>query len=134
VPPVTWQAALWVALGGAIGSVLRWATVALAAEFFGIGFPWGTLIVNLAGSFIIGIVAGLAMAGVPSVTPTVRLFVATGVLGGFTTFSAFSLDAVNLSRDGGGSLALTYVTSSVVLGIAAAYAGLVVVRAIRSHA
>jgi CrcB protein len=131
---VTWQAALWVAIGGAIGSVLRWGTVALAAEFFGIGFPWGTLIVNLAGSFAIGIVAGLALAGVPSVTPAVRLFVATGILGGFTTFSAFSLDAVNMSREGDGSLALTYVASSVVLGVAAAYAGIIVVRAIRTHA
>ncbi|MDB5093526.1 MAG: crcB [Candidatus Eremiobacteraeota bacterium] len=129
---MSWQAAFWVALGGAIGSVLRWATVALTLQRFGPGFPWGTLTVNLVGSFLIGVVAGLADSATPGVSPTVRLFVATGILGGFTTFSTFSLDTLIVGRDSGASRALLYVASSVCLGLGAASVGLALVRAMRS--
>ena len=129
---MSWQAAFWVALGGAIGSVLRWATVALTLQRFGPGFPWGTLTVNVVGSFLIGIVAGLATSVAPGLSPTMRLFIATGILGGFTTFSSFSLDTLTVGRDSGAPLALLYVASSVCLGLAAAAVGLALVRAIRT--
>jgi CrcB protein len=128
---MSWQAAFWVALGGAIGSVLRWATVALTLQRFGPGFPWGTLTVNLVGSFLIGVVAGLATSAAPGLSPTMRLFIVTGILGGFTTFSSFSLDTLNVGRESGAALALLYVASSVGFGLAAAAGGLALVRAMR---
>ncbi len=128
---MSWQAAFWVALGGAIGSVLRWATVALTLERFGPGFPWGTVAVNLVGSFAIGVVAGLATSAAPGISPTMRLFIATGILGGFTTFSAFSLDTLNVGRDSGAPLALLYLAGSVLFGLAAASGGLALARAVR---
>jgi len=130
---MTWQGAGWVALGGAIGSVLRYLTVVIAAQRFGTGFPWGTLAVNVAGSFAIGAIAEWAAGGFLGVTPTVRLFVATGVLGGFTTFSSFSLDALSLLRDGNTLLALGYVAGSVLLGLGSAYAGMIAARLISPH-
>lgn len=131
---MTWQAAGWVALGGAIGSVLRWAAIVLAAQRFGVSFPWGTLLVNVAGSFAIGAIAEWGAGGVLGVTPTVRLFVATGILGGFTTFSTFSLEALTLARDGSAGLATAYAAGSVALGFAAAYAGTVAARLLAPHA
>jgi CrcB protein len=127
---MSWQAAFWVALGGAIGSVLRWATVALTLQRFGPGFPLGTLTVNLVGSFLIGIVAALPTSAAPGLSPTMRLFIATGVLGGFTTFSSFSLDTLIVGRNST-PLALLYVASSICLGLAAASGGVALVRALR---
>ncbi|WP_426958219.1 fluoride efflux transporter CrcB [Muricoccus radiodurans] len=80
-----------VALGGALGSVARHTVGVAALRWFGADFPWGTMTVNIVGSAVIGIVGGLAAAGAP-LTNDMRLFLVTGVLGGFTTFSAFSLD------------------------------------------
>ena len=98
---------LLVAAGGALGSVLRyWVQLALNAAWF----PWGTLMVNVAGSAVIGVLAGLSVAG-PG-----RLLLMTGVLGGFTTFSAFSLDAVELYQRSI-LLAAAYVAASVSLSI-----------------
>lgn len=130
---MTWQGAAWVALGGAIGSVLRWIAVVIAVQRLGAGFPWGTLAVNVAGSFAIGALAEWAAGGFLGVTPTVRLFVATGVLGGFTTFSSFSLDALTLLRDGDAPLALGYAAGSVLLGLTAAYAGMIAARLVTPH-
>ena len=92
--------ALLVALGGALGSVLRWAVVwGMAKLPRAAGFPWGTLSVNLAGSCAIGFMLTLAFdRGL--VAPGTRLFLVTGVLGGFTTFSAFSWETLVLARDG----------------------------------
>jgi CrcB protein len=125
---VTWQSAGLVALGGAIGSVLRWALVLLAAHRVGPGFPWGTLAVNVAGSFAIGVVAELAAGG--ALSPPARIFLATGILGGFTTFSAFSLETLLLARDGLPLSALVYSVGSVVVGLGAAYVGTLLARAI----
>ena len=130
---MSWQGAAWVALGGAIGSVLRWLTVVIMAQRYGAGFPWGTVAVNVAGSFVIGAIAEWAAGGVLGVTPTVRLFVATGVLGGFTTFSSFSLDTLTLARDGDAALALAYVAGSVLLSLGAAYAGMIAARLVTPH-
>lgn len=108
--------------GAGIGGTLRHA-VNLASEKFGAGFPYATLFVNVAGSLLMGVLAGyfLARAGIPQ---HVRLFLTTGVLGGFTTFSAFSLDAALLIERHAYWSAAAYVLGSVVLSLAALFAGL----------
>ena len=80
-----------VALGGALGSVARYLTTIVAIRWMGVDFPWGTLAVNLVGSFLIGVVHELGATAV-SLSPEARLFLATGVMGGLTTYSAFSYE------------------------------------------
>ncbi|HET7335202.1 MAG TPA: fluoride efflux transporter CrcB [Rhizomicrobium sp.] len=95
------QLYLYVALGGALGTVGRFAVSGLIANQFGETFPWGTLLVNVVGSFIIGFFWTLtAPDGRLFVSGTTRQFVMTGVCGGFTTFSSFSLQTLNLMQDG----------------------------------
>jgi CrcB protein len=90
----------WIMAGSAIGGGLRYLVSGLVASQFGETFPWGTLIVNVSGSFIIGFFATLtAPDGRLLVGPTARQFVMTGILGGYTTFSSFSLQTLNLARD-----------------------------------
>jgi len=90
---------LWVALGGALGSVARYACSSAAARWLGAGFPWGTLFVNVTGSFAIGVLAALVAAdGRPLLGADARAFLLVGVLGGFTTFSSFSLETLALAR------------------------------------
>jgi len=92
---------LWVGLGGALGTLSRYGLSGVVAAQFGETFPWGTLTVNILGSFIIGFFAVLtAPDGRVFVGPTARQFVMTGFCGGFTTFSSFSLNTLNLIRDG----------------------------------
>lgn len=117
-----------VGLGGAIGAILRYLVGSAFLQRFGPGFPWGTFAINVTGSFLIGMVAQFALTRSFGVTPMVRIFVATGVLGGYTTFSAFSLDTVVLVGDGAPSLALAYAAGSVVSGVIAAYLGQAVAR------
>jgi CrcB protein len=118
---------LIVAAGGAAGSVLRHLVGFAVLRLAGPGFPWATVIVNVAGSFAMGVFIEL-LARKYVGTPELRLAVATGFLGGFTTFSAFSLDAVVLAERGQGLAAAGYVVGSVVLSIAALVAGLAFVR------
>jgi CrcB protein len=125
---VNWQAVVSVGIGGAFGSILRYAVTVLAARWFGAGLPWGTLTVNLVGSFAIGVIFQFANTGALGISPQVRIFVAVGILGGFTTFSSFTLDTLNLTRDGTTLVALGYVLASVVLGLAAVYLGTVTAR------
>ncbi len=107
---------LQVALGGAIGSALRYGVNVSAARAFGTGLPWGTLIVNIVGSFAMGLlVVLLAEKGGMKLAPLLM----TGILGGFTTFSAFSLDTMTLWERGQTGLALAYVAASVILSLAA---------------
>jgi CrcB protein len=114
-------------LGGGIGAALRHGINLGAARWFGIGFPFGTLIINVTGSLIMGLVAGyFAFKG--DASQHWRLFLTTGILGGYTTFSAFSLDAALLYERGEVSLAAVYVLGSVVLSIAALFAGLAIAR------
>lgn len=114
---------LLVAAGGALGSVLRWsATAALARLSRDAAFPWGTLAVNLVGSCAIGFVLTLAFER-SSVPPATRLFLVTGVLGGFTTFSAFSWETLVLLRDGHALAAAGYAGGSVLGGLLAAFLG-----------
>lgn len=103
---------LLVAAGGAIGSVLRYLVSLAALEAFGIGFPWGTLAVNILGSAAIGVCGGIGLGGNP------RLLLVTGVLGGFTTFSAFSLET-GLLWERAWWLGVVYVVASLGLGLAA---------------
>jgi CrcB protein len=92
---------LLVALGGALGSVARYGASGLAARWFGETFPWGTLLVNVSGSFVIGLFATLTgTEGRWLVSPGSRVFFMAGICGGFTTFSSFSLQTLNLARDG----------------------------------
>ena len=114
-----------VALGGASGAVLRYLTGLAAMRLIGPGFPWGTLIVNILGSFAMGVlVVVLAHLSGQRFAPLLM----TGFLGGFTTFSAFSLDAVTLYERGDVGLAMLYVLASVLFSIAALFAGLLIAR------
>ena len=97
----TWLAYFWVAIGGALGSVGRYWLSGVVASRVGETFPWGTLVVNLSGSFIIGLLAALTEPeGRLLASPGFRLFLMIGVCGGYTTFSSFSLQTLNLLRDG----------------------------------
>lgn len=119
--------ALAVAAGGALGAMARHFIGALALRLLGPHFPWGTLTVNVAGSFLMGALIGmLALRGQAS--PLLRAFLAVGVLGGFTTFSSFSLDAVALIERRAHLAALGYVLASVLLSIGALFGGLRLVR------
>src|SRR5262249_12521927 len=109
---------LLVALGGAIGSVARYGVGLAAARLFGLAFPWGTLFVNVAGGLAMGVLA----ARVGPEQEHWRLLLGVGVLGGFTTFSTFSLEAFRLMQQGPGPAAL-YMVASVVLSVGACWAG-----------
>lgn len=128
-----WSSIASVGIGGALGSILRYAVAVWAVQRFGPGFPLGTFAVNIVGSYLIGAVAELSVGGDLGVTREVRTFLAVGVLGGFTTFSSFSNDTLVLVRDGATQLAAGYVVASVVLGLLAAYAGTVTARLIVAH-
>lgn len=91
---------LWIGVGGALGSVARaWLSFAIAARF-GETFPWGTLVVNVTGSFVIGLFATLTTEGPWLVSPAFRQFFIYGICGGYTTFSSFSFQTLKLMRDG----------------------------------
>ena len=117
---------LWVALGGALGSVARyWMTNAVAA-LTGPRFPWGTIAINIIGSFIIGFVAFLTTpVGRVSISFDIRAFILVGICGGYTTFSAFSLQTLELMRSGHWLEAGANILLSVVACILAAWAGYV---------
>ena len=124
------KAIAFVFLGAGIGGVLRHGLNVAALRAFGPGFPWATLGVNVAGSLLMGLVAGWLEVKAPGdAAHPLRLFLATGVLGGFTTFSAFSLDAVVLWQRGETWLAIAYMGGSVILSIAGLLVGLAAVRA-----
>jgi CrcB protein len=122
-----WRAYLIVALGSGIGGALRHGVNVAGARLLGTGWPYGTFVVNVVGSFAMGAIAsyfalrGHGARGWP-------LFLATGVLGGFTTFSAFSLETVVLYQRGQTALATLYLIASVAVSIAALLIGLALVR------
>ncbi len=126
---MTAGAYLAVALGGALGSMARfWMTGAVAA-LTGPRYPWGTLLINVAGSLVIGVVAGLTLT--PERLgwhPSVRIFLMTGFCGGFTTFSAFSLQALELLQDGETLAALGYMVASVILCVVFTWIGWTIAR------
>jgi len=121
---------LIVVLGGGIGAGLRHLSAKVALRIMGPAFPWGTLFVNIAGSLVMGLFIGWLVKRSGGSSQEMRLFFATGVLGGFTTFSAFSLDAANLLERGANLMALSYVLGSVVLSISAVFVGLMLARSV----
>lgn len=122
---------LIVFIGAGIGGALRHGVNVGAARLFGLTFPYGTLIVNVFGSFVMGLFAGYFVVR-PGTPQHVRLFLTTGILGGFTTFSSFSLDTALLVERHAYWLAAAYVAGSLVAGIVALFAGMSVFR-IESH-
>ena len=118
---------LIVFLGAGIGGALRHGVNVGSARLFGFGFPTGTVIVNIIGSFAMGLLAGY-FAFRPGTSQHVRLFLTTGVLGGFTTFSAFSLDTALLIERHAYATAAGYVAGSVVASIVALFIGLALFR------
>jgi CrcB protein len=118
---------LIVFIGAGIGGALRHGVNVGAARLFGYGFPSGTLIVNIVGSFLMGLLAGY-FAFRPGVGQHMRLFLTTGILGGFTTFSAFSLDAALLIERHSYGVAAGYMFGSVAASVSALFFGLAVFR------
>ncbi|MBI3705430.1 MAG: fluoride efflux transporter CrcB [Rhizobiales bacterium] len=118
---------LIVFLGGGVGAALRHGINLAVARMLGTAFPYGTLLINISGSFIMGLVAAyFAFKG--DASQHWRLFLTTGILGGYTTFSAFSLDAALLYERGEIGLAALYVIASVAVSIVGLFAGLALVR------
>jgi CrcB protein len=122
---------LWVAVGSAIGGVARFWCVEAAAALFGATFPWGTLGVNIVGSLAVGVFFGAIAVGVIESPAAARQFFSVGFCGGFTTFSAFSLQTVELALTGAWGRAALYVIASVLLCVAATAAGWTAIVAFR---
>jgi len=115
---------LWVGLGSALGGMARYGCSGLAARYIGQTFPWGTLIVNITGSLLIGFVATVTVGdGRVLVSPDARSFLMIGVFGGFTTFSSFSLETLNLARDGEWFWASSNIVLSLALCLVAVWLG-----------
>jgi CrcB protein len=115
-------------VGGGLGSLARYVAGLVFLQRFGPGFPYGTLAINLAGCFFIGIIAELAQTRAVAIGSSARLFLVVGVLGGFTTFSTFAYDAVTLAGEALSVPAIVYVVGSVAGGILAAFGGIVLAR------
>ena len=118
-----------IAAGGAVGALARYLLSSQITHWIGPGFPWGILVVNVVGCFAMGIIAELGALTL-NLSPEVRAFLTTGVLGGFTTFSAFALDSAVLIERGDMLGTLFYVVASVGGSIAALFAGLALIRAL----
>ena len=121
------QMILAVAAGGALGAVGRYVVAAQALRLMGPNFPWGTLTVNVVGSLVMGILVEL-MALRINLSPEMRAFLVVGVLGGFTTFSAFSLDVSLLLERNMLGQAFLYAVASVILSVGALFVGLALTR------
>lgn len=114
------------AAGGAIGTLLRYSLSGFTYRVVDGIFPWGTLFVNLTGSFAIGLLWGFFELG--NMSPNMRNFIFAGVLGGFTTFSSFTLESFNLLRDGEIKYAISNILASNILGLALVFAGFYISR------
>ena len=119
---------LTVAVGGAIGASVRHGLGLLMLRFFGPTFPVGTLLANIIGGLLMGLLMGWLVRDTPDGANSIRLFAGVGVLGGFTTFSAFSLDAIRMLESKTYGMFLGYVGASVILSIAAVALGLFIMR------
>ena len=119
---------LAVAIGGAVGSLLRYF-VASAIQQPTMQFPWGIFVVNVTGGFLMGVIVELSALRL-NISPEVRAFLTVGILGGYTTFSTFSLDSALLIQRGAYMAAAGYIIGSTMLSITALFAGLAVVRAL----
>ena len=126
---IQWGILAAVAMGGGLGSVVRFELAGMIQPAWWPGFPFGIFAVNILGGFLMGVVVAMAAEKL-NMTPETRAFLTTGVLGGFTTFSTFSLDSVMLMQRGAYMQAGAYIAGSVILSIAALLLGLWLVRAI----
>lgn len=118
---------IWIAAGAVFGATARYGVGQWAARLLGTGFPYGTLIVNIAGSFLLGLLVILTTERL-AVSTEVRLMLTVGFLGAFTTFSSFSVETLFLLRDGSIGSALINVLANNAVGLLAAYSGLTVAR------
>ena len=118
----------WVCLGSAIGGGLRYLAQQTAATLLGLAFPYGTLFVNVSGSFLIGLIMHVGLS-TDAVSPTTRLFLTTGILGGLTTYSAFNYETLGLLREGALLMASLNLVLTVVLCLVAGLLGLAAGRA-----
>lgn len=125
-PP--WAQIIAVAIGGMIGSVLRFLSSHYLAMWFGTTFPWGTLFVNVAGSALLGFVAALALGKPGGIDPVVRLLLTAGLAGGFTTFSTFAYETIYLFQKGDVQLAIANLAGNMVLGVFACILGMILAR------
>lgn len=124
-----WGVLVAVALGGAFGSLLRYFTASAVQSAAWPGFPWGIFVVNITGGFMMGVIVELGALKL-NFTPEIRSFLTVGILGGYTTFSTFSLDSALLIERGAYGLAATYMAGSAILSVAALFAGMFLIRAI----
>lgn len=122
-----WGVVLMVALGGALGSLVRYFVAGAVQPAWWTGFPTGIFVVNITGGLVMGLITGLAALKL-NLTPEMRAFLTTGILGGYTTFSTFSLDSAMLMERGAYAQAGAYIVGSVVLSILALFAGLWLMR------
>jgi CrcB protein len=120
---------LWIGVGGFFGAVARYQLDTLITRHYRGAFPWGTLVVNLSGSFLLGVVFTMT-SGRLDASPALRAALTVGFIGAYTTFSTFSLQAVRLTEEGEVAVALGYVAASVVVGVLAAWAGMAAGRAV----
>lgn len=118
-----------VGVGGGLGALIRYFLAGAIQPAWWPGFPFGIFVVNITGGLVMGLITGLAALKI-QMTPEVRAFLTTGILGGYTTFSTFSLESALLMERGAYMQAAAYIIGSVVLSIAALFAGLWIVRAI----
>jgi len=125
---LTFKATGLVMAGGAIGAALRFNAAVLAVRLGYVGYPYATLAVNVVGGFAMGVVAALVLRG--HIGEPLRLFMAAGVLGGFTTFSAFSLDLFQMIERGAFGAAAGYAALSVLLSLGALAAGMMITRVV----
>ena len=116
-----------IGIGGGLGALARYGSNAAAAQVLGFNFPWGTMMINIVGSFLMGLAVAKFMQ-IEGLSQEWRAFVTTGFLGGFTTFSAFSLDFVNLWERGEALYALAYMLASVIGSVLALFLALWIVR------
>jgi len=128
VSGVSWAAVLSVGIGGGLGSIARYLVGVWALGRLPYPLPLGTLIVNVLGSFLIGLIAELAVLKAFGVTSEIRMFLVVGVLGGFTTFSSLALEMTVLVRGSEWWWALLYSAGSVVVGLGAAFAGIALAK------
>jgi CrcB protein len=120
---------LWICLGGAVGTGARYLLSGWALATFGAGFPWGTFAVNVIGSFLLGALMQVGVA-TPVLPPALRLALTTGVMGGFTTYSTFNWETMQYIQDGAWRLALGNVGLTLVVCLAAGFAGVALGRAL----
>lgn len=118
---------LLVGAGGFVGSVARFLSQQFVARHYPSSFPWGTFAVNVVGCFLIGLIYAISEKG-SVMSPEWRLLLATGFCGGFTTFSSFAYENIVLMRDGELLFTFLYVAGSIVIGFAAAYLGVLIVK------